>query len=163
MAWRRIVLTLPPSKLPQVGTTIFTVMSRLAAECGAINLSQGFPDFDPPSRLLELVTEKMRGGVNQYAPMAGWPALLETIAAKVRDLYGRVVDPESAVTVTSGATEALFCAVHAVVRPGDEVILLEPAYDSYGPAVELAGGARCVCRCSGRAQGGLGPCARCGV
>jgi methionine aminotransferase len=135
-----IVLTLPPSKLPQVGTTIFTVMSRLAAECGAINLSQGFPDFDPPSRLLELVTEKMRAGINQYAPMAGWPALLEAIAGKARDLYGCVVDPQSAVTVTSGATEALFCAVHAVVRPGDEVILLEPAYDSYQPAVELAGG-----------------------
>jgi methionine aminotransferase len=136
----RIVLRLPSSKLPRVGTTIFTVMSRLAAECGAINLSQGFPDFDPPPRLLDLVTEKMRAGVNQYAPMAGWPALLEAIAGKVRDLYGCGVEPLTEVTVTSGATEALFCAIHAVVRPGDEVILLEPAYDSYEPAVELAGG-----------------------
>jgi len=134
------MLTLPPSKLPRVGTTIFTVMSRLAQECCAINLSQGFPDFDPPPRLVDLVAEHMRRGVNQYAPMAGWPALLEAIAAKVLDLYGCRVDPQASVTVTSGATEALFCAVHAVVRPGDEVILLEPAYDSYEPAVELAGG-----------------------
>ena len=139
-AARSIVLTLPPSKLPRVGTTIFTVMSRLAQECGAINLSQGFPDFDPPPRLVELVTENMRRGVNQYAPMAGWPVLLEAIAGKVRDLHGLKVDPQASVTVTSGATEALFCAIHAVVRPGDEVILLEPAYDSYEPAVELAGG-----------------------
>jgi len=134
------MLTLPPSKLPRVGITIFTVMSRLAQECGAINLSQGFPDFDPPPRLVDLVAEHMRRGVNQYAPMAGWPALLEAIAAKVGDLYGCRVDPQASVTVTSGATEALFCAVHSVVRPGDEVILLEPAYDSYEPAVELAGG-----------------------
>jgi methionine aminotransferase len=134
------VLTLPPSKLPRVGTTIFTVMSRLAQECGAINLSQGFPDFEPPPRLVELVTECMRRGVNQYAPMSGWPALLESIGGKVLDLYGCRVDPQASVTVTSGATEALFSAVHAVVRPGDEVILLEPAYDSYEPAVELAGG-----------------------
>ena len=137
---RRVVPTLPPSKLPRVGTTIFTVMSRLAAECGAINLSQGFPDFDPPSRLLDLVTEKLRSGVNQYAPMTGWPALLEAIGQKVRDLYGCRIDCLSEATVTSGATEALFCAIHAVVRAGDEVILLEPAYDSYEPAVELAGG-----------------------
>jgi methionine aminotransferase len=134
------MLTLPPSKLPRVGTTIFTVMSRLAQECGAINLSQGFPDFDPPRRLVELVTEHMRRGVNQYAPMAGWPALLDAIAGKVQDLYACSVDPAASVTVTSGATEALFCAIHAVVRPGDEVLLLEPAYDSYEPAVELAGG-----------------------
>jgi methionine aminotransferase len=134
------VLTLPSSKLPRVGTTIFTVMSRLAQECGAINLSQGFPDFDPPQRLVELVTQKMCEGVNQYAPMAGWPPLLQAIAAKVEALYGRRASPEAEVTVTSGATEALFCAIHAVVRPGDEVILLEPAYDSYEPAVELAGG-----------------------
>ncbi len=136
----KIVLTLPSSKLPRVGTTIFTVMSRLAQECGAINLSQGFPDFDPPQRLVELVTQKMREGVNQYAPMAGWPPLLQAIAAKVEALYGRRVLGDAEVTVTSGATEALFCAIHAVVRPGDEVIVLEPAYDSYEPAVELAGG-----------------------
>ena len=134
------MLTLPSSKLPRVGTTIFTVMSRLAQECGAINLSQGFPDFDPPPRLVELVTQKMREGVNQYAPMAGWPPLLQAIAAKVEALYGRRVVGDAEVTVTSGATEALFCAIHAVVRPGDEVVLLEPAYDSYEPAVELAGG-----------------------
>jgi methionine aminotransferase len=134
------VLTLPSSKLPRVGTTIFTVMSRLAQEYGAINLSQGFPDFDPPARLVELVTQKMREGVNQYAPMAGWPPLLQAIAAKVEALYGRRMVGDAEVTVTSGATEALFCAIHAVVRPGDEVIVLEPAYDSYEPAVELAGG-----------------------
>ncbi len=130
----------PPSKLPNVGTTIFTVMSRLATECGAINLSQGFPDFDPPQRLVELVAQHMRRGQNQYAPMAGWPALCESIAAKVETLYGRRVSPIDEVTVTSGGTEALFCAVQAVVGPGDEVVLLEPAYDSYEPAVVLAGG-----------------------
>jgi len=128
------------SKLPRVGTTIFTVMSRLANECGAINLSQGFPDFDPPARLVDLVAMHMRSGHNQYAPMAGWPALCEAIAGKVRDLHGRAVSATEEVTVTSGGTEALFCAIQAVVRPGDEVILLEPAYDSYQPAVELAGG-----------------------
>jgi methionine aminotransferase len=133
-------LNAPPSKLPNVGTTIFTVMSRLAAECGAINLSQGFPDFDPPRRLLELVTEHMLAGRSQYAPMAGWPSLSEAIAGKVATLYGRRVSAADEVTVTSGGTEALFCAVQAVVRPGDEVVLLEPAYDSYEPAVELAGG-----------------------
>jgi methionine aminotransferase len=128
------------SKLPRVGTTIFTVMSRLAAECGAINLSQGFPDFEPPTRLVDLVAMHMRAGRNQYAPMAGWPALCEAIAGKVRDLYGCTVSATDEVTVTSGGTEALFCAIQAVVRPGDEVVLLEPAYDSYEPAVELAGG-----------------------
>jgi len=128
------------SKLPRVGTTIFTVMSRLAAECGAINLSQGFPDFDPPARLVDLVAAHMRAGRNQYAAMAGWPPLCEAIAGKVRDLYGRNLSVGDEVTVTSGGTEALFCAIQAVVRPGDEVILLEPAYDSYEPAVELAGG-----------------------
>ncbi len=128
------------SKLPRVGTTIFTVMSRLAAEHGAINLSQGFPDFDPPARLVDLVAEHMRGGHNQYAPMAGWPALRQQIVGKVREYYGATVDAETEVTVTSGGTEALFAAIQAVVRPGDEVIVLDPAYDSYEPAVELAGG-----------------------
>ena len=128
------------SKLPRVGTTIFTVMSRLAAECGAINLSQGFPDFDPPARLVDLVAEHMRAGHNQYAPMTGWPALRAAIAHKVREYYGAAVDDETDVTVTSGGTEALFCAVQAIVRAGDEVIVLDPAYDSYEPAVELAGG-----------------------
>ena len=131
---------LPASKLPEVGTTIFTVMSRLAAEHGAINLSQGYPDFDPPSPLVELVAAHMRGGANQYAPMAGWPALREAVAGKVRALYGRTVSADNEVTITSGGTEALFCAVQAVVRAGDEVILLDPSYDSYEPAVRLAGG-----------------------
>ena len=135
----------PPfeSKLPAVGTTIFTVMSRLAAEHGAINLSQGFPDFEPPPRLVELVERHMRRGPhaqNQYAPMTGLPALREAIAAKVAEHYRRDVDPEAAITVTSGGTEALFCAIQALVRPGDEVVLLDPSYDSYEPSVTLAGG-----------------------
>jgi methionine aminotransferase len=129
------------SKLPRVGTTIFTVMSRLATEHGAINLSQGFPDFDPPARLVDLVTEHMCRGLNQYAPMAGWPALRQEVVRKVQEYYGASVDGETDVTVTSGGTEALFAAIQAVVRPGDEVIVLDPAYDSYEPAVELAGGA----------------------
>ena len=132
--------SLVESKLPRVGTTIFTLMSRLAAEHGAINLSQGFPDFDPPPRLIELVTEHMRGGANQYAPMAGLLALRSAIAAKVREHYGRAADSESEITVTSGGTEALFCAIHAVVHAGDEVIVLDPAYDSYEPGIALAGG-----------------------
>jgi methionine aminotransferase len=135
-----LVTTPFESKLPRVGTTIFTVMSRLAAECGAINLSQGFPDFDPPARLVDLVAAHMRAGRNQYAPMAGWPSLCEAIAGKARALYGRDVSASDEVTVTSGGTEAIFCAIHALVRPGDQVILLEPAYDSYEPAVTLAGG-----------------------
>jgi len=134
------VTTVVESKLPRIGTTIFTVMSRLAADCGAINLSQGFPDFEPPARLVDLVARHMRDGRNQYAPMAGWPALCEAIAGKVCALYGRTVSAAEEVTVTSGGTEALFSAIQAIVRPGDEVILLEPAYDSYEPAVELAGG-----------------------
>ena len=135
----------PPieSKLPAVGTTIFTVMSRLAAEHEAINLSQGFPDFEPPPRLVELVEQHMRqgpGAQNQYAPMAGLAALREAIAAKVAGHYRRQVDPEAAITVTSGGTEALFCAIQALVHAGDEVVLLDPSYDSYEPAVTLAGG-----------------------
>jgi methionine aminotransferase len=128
------------SKLPDVGTTIFSVMSRLAAEHGAINLSQGFPDFDPPPRLVELAAEYLRCGANQYAPMSGWPALRAAIAAKVKELYGVTVSTDDEITVTSGATEALFSVIQAVVQAGDEVILLEPAYDSYEPAVQLAGG-----------------------
>jgi methionine aminotransferase len=135
----------PPldSKLPAVGTTIFTVMSRLAAEHGAINLSQGFPDFEPPERLVELVGQHVRRDAtphNQYAPMAGLPSLRAAIASKVGECYGRHVDAETDVTVTAGGTEALFCAIQAVVRPGDEVVLLDPSYDSYEPAVRLAGG-----------------------
>ena len=115
-------------------------MSRMAAEHGAINLSQGFPDFDCPERLKELVSHYLNSGKNQYPPMAGIPALREQIAAKVGRLYGYAADPETEVTVTSGATEALFDAVQAVVGAGDEVIVFDPAYDSYEPAVTLAGG-----------------------
>jgi len=137
----------PPidSKLPRVGTTIFTVMSRLAAEHAAINLSQGFPDFEPPARLLELAEEHMRrrngrNAGNQYAPMTGLPSLRTAIATRLRQDYGHDADPETEVTITAGGTEALFCAIQALVRAGDEVILLDPAYDSYEPAVTLAGG-----------------------
>jgi methionine aminotransferase len=129
----------PDSKLPGVGTTIFTVMSRLAAECGAVNLGQGFPDFEPPARLRELVSLHLRSGHNQYAPMAGLPALCEAIAKDAGRRHGWRVDPAREVTITAGATEALFAAIHAVVRAGDEVVLLDPSYDSYAPAVVLAG------------------------
>ncbi len=128
------------SRLPAVGTTIFTIMSRLAQECGAINLSQGFPDFSAEDMLFERVAHWMRAGHNQYAPMAGVPALRAAIAAKVEALYGAAYDPEHEVTVTAGATQALFTAVAALVHPGDEVIVFEPVYDSYVPAIELQGG-----------------------
>ncbi|HSB20839.1 MAG TPA: pyridoxal phosphate-dependent aminotransferase [Anaeromyxobacteraceae bacterium] len=128
------------SRLPDVGTTIFTVMSRLAAECGALNLSQGYPDFSAPPLLYDLVAKHMRAGSNQYAPMAGVAPLREAIARKVEDLYGARYDPEHEITVTAGGTQALFTAVTAMVRPGDEVVVFEPVYDSYVPAVELAGG-----------------------
>lgn len=131
---------MPASKLPAVGTTIFTVMSRLAAEHGAVNLGQGFPDFDPPARLRDLVARHMAAGRNQYAPMPGLPALCEAIAGQCRSRHGWAVDPGAEVTVTAGATEALFAAIHALVRPGDEAVLLDPSYDSYAPAVALAGG-----------------------
>ncbi|HLT91601.1 MAG TPA: methionine aminotransferase [Woeseiaceae bacterium] len=132
----------PPleSKLPGVGTTIFTVMTQLANDCGALNLSQGFPSFDPDPVLLELVNRHLHSGANQYAPMPGVPKLRQQIAAKVERLYGRAVDPDREVTVCNGATEGLFSAIQALVRPGDEVIVLDPAYDSYEPAVTLAGG-----------------------
>ncbi|MBI2380121.1 MAG: pyridoxal phosphate-dependent aminotransferase [Gammaproteobacteria bacterium] len=128
------------SKLPQVGTTIFSVMSALANEHRALNLAQGFPDFSCPERLMQLVTEHMQAGRNQYAPMTGVLALREAIAEKTLTCYGALVDVEREITVTSGATEALFAAIMAVVRAGDEVIVFDPAYDSYAPAVELAGG-----------------------
>jgi methionine aminotransferase len=128
------------SKLPSVGTTIFTVMSKLAADTGAINLSQGFPDFDCDPALVEAVARHMREGRNQYAPMQGVPALRQAIAAKFQSLYGASYDPETEVTVTSGGTEGIFDAVAAVVHPGDEVIVLEPCYDSYVPAIEVSGG-----------------------
>ncbi|MBK7406683.1 MAG: aminotransferase class I/II-fold pyridoxal phosphate-dependent enzyme [Saprospirales bacterium] len=128
------------SKLPHVGTTIFAVMSALANECGAINLSQGFPNFDPPQALRDLVTKYMNQGMNQYAPMPGVPALRDALAAKIQGLYGLPVDPQTEITVTAGGTQALFTAIAALVMPGDEVILIEPAYDSYGPSVEVQGG-----------------------
>jgi methionine transaminase len=130
----------PPSKLPRVGTTIFTVMSKLAADVGALNLSQGFPSFATDPALLNLVTHALRANHNQYAPMAGVLALREAIGQKTADCYGVAYDPDTEITITSGATEALFAAITAVVRPGDEVIVFEPAYDSYVPAIELAGG-----------------------
>lgn len=131
------------SKLPNVGTTIFTRMSQLAAEVGAINLSQGFPDFAAPAALCDAVGQHIAQGHNQYAPMTGLPALREQVAAKVATFYGRTVSADSEVTITPGATEAIFCAIQSVVRAGDEVIVLDPCYDSYEPSVELAGG-RCV-------------------
>ncbi len=127
------------SKLPHVGTTIFTVMSALAAEHGAINLSQGFPDYDGPTALKERVKHYLDQGFNQYPPMAGVLKLREAIAAKVQRCYGAAVSPETEITVTPGATEAIYCAVTAIARPGDEVIMFDPAYDSYEPAVTLAG------------------------
>ncbi len=130
---------IPASKLPGVGTTIFTVMSRLAAETGAINLGQGFPDFEPPERLRALVAEHLAAGHNQYAPMAGLPALTESIADDALRRHGWRIDPAGEITVTAGGTEAIFAAIHAVVRAGEEVILLDPSYDSYAPAAELAG------------------------
>ena len=130
----------PPSRLPQVGTTIFTVMSALAAEHGAVNLGQGFPDFDGDPALVDAVTDAMRGGLNQYPPMAGALPLREAISRKVEAVYGRRYDPASEITVTAGATQAILTAVLAVVGPGDEVIVLEPCYDSYVPNIELAGG-----------------------
>ncbi len=128
------------SKLPATGTTIFAVMSALSEECNALNLSQGFPSFDPPDALLDRVQHHLRNGANQYAPMTGIPELREAIARKVSALYGHAADPATEVTVCDGATEGLFSAIQAVVRPGDEVIVFDPAYDSYEPSVTLAGG-----------------------
>jgi len=128
------------SKLPNVGTTIFTVMSRLAQEHNAINLSQGFPDFDCAKELRDLATKYLNAGLNQYPPMAGVMRLRERIAEKVEALYGAKYDPEHEVTVTPGATYGIFTAVATLIRPGDEVILFEPAYDSYAPSVEVNGG-----------------------
>ena len=131
------------SKLPNVGATIFTTMSQLAAQTGALNLSQGFPDFNGPQALLDAVGRHVSAGHNQYAPMSGLPALREQVAAKIARSYGVTVDAEHEVTITPGATEAIFCAIQAIVRTGDEVIVFDPAYDSYAPSVQLAGG-RCV-------------------
>jgi len=130
-------------KLPEVGTTIFTVMSRRARELDALNLGQGFPDYDIDPRLTALVSAAMSAGHNQYAPMEGLPALRERIAAKLHASYGLNFDPQDEITITLGATEAIFSAVQAVIGAGDEAIAFDPAYDSYEPAVRLAGG-RCV-------------------
>jgi methionine transaminase len=128
------------SKLPSTGVSIFSVMSRLAEEHGAINLSQGFPDFDCAPELVEAVARAMREGHNQYAPMLGIFPLRQALARKIELLYGRRYDPATEITVTSGATEGIFSTLTALVRPGDEVVLLQPAYDSYAPAVQLSGG-----------------------
>ena len=129
-----------PSRLPNVGTTIFTVMSALAAERGAVNLGQGFPDFDCDPRIVDAVSEAMRDGFNQYPPMAGATPLRQAIADKIRALYGHDYNPDTEITVTAGATQGLLTAILAVVHPGDEVVVIEPNYDSYLPAIELAGG-----------------------
>ncbi|RMG88460.1 MAG: aminotransferase class I/II-fold pyridoxal phosphate-dependent enzyme [Bacteroidetes bacterium] len=128
------------SKLPKVGTTIFTVMSALANQYGAINLSQGFPNFDPPERLKELIGKYIWAGKNQYAPMAGVPELRRQIAAKSKALYGINLNPDTEITITAGATQALFTAISAFIKPDDEVLLIEPAYDCYRPAIEVHGG-----------------------
>ena len=127
------------TKLPAVGTTIFTVMSQLALQHQAINLGQGFPDFDPPQALQDALARAMREGRNQYAPMTGITALREQIALKTERLYGRCVGVDTEITVTSGATEALFAAIACSVRAGEEVIVLDPCYDSYQPAIDLQG------------------------
>jgi methionine transaminase len=128
------------TKLPKVGTTIFTVMSALATEHGAVNLGQGFPDFDCDPRLVDAVAQAMRDGHNQYPPMAGVPALRQAVATKIAAVYDAHYDWNTEITVTAGATQAIFTAVLAIVRPGDEVIVIEPVYDSYIPNIELAGG-----------------------
>jgi methionine aminotransferase len=128
------------SKLPQAGTTIFTVMSALANELGAINLSQGFPDYETSPELIELVNQAMKNGHNQYAPMAGLMSLREAISRKTEKLYGAVYNPDTEITITAGGTQAIFTAITAVINPNDEVIIFEPAFDCYAPAIKLAGG-----------------------
>ncbi|MGZ5268362.1 MAG: pyridoxal phosphate-dependent aminotransferase [Caldimonas sp.] len=127
------------SRLPAVGTTIFTVMSALAQQHGAVNLGQGFPDFDCDPKLVDAVDAAMRAGLNQYPPMAGVPALRERVAAKIETLYGHRYDTANEVTITAGATQAILTAILALVHPGDEVIVLDPCYDSYDPNIVLAG------------------------
>lgn len=128
------------SKLPQVGTTIFTVMSALANEFGAVNLSQGFPDYNTSPELIELVNQAMKNGYNQYAPMAGVMALREELSRKTEKLYGAVYNPDTEITITAGGTQAIFTAITAVIHPNDEVIIFEPAFDCYAPAIKIAGG-----------------------
>jgi len=139
-------MSLPPlltslvSRLPQVGTTVFTQMSQLALEHDAVNLGQGFPDFPCDPKLVELVAEAMRAGHNQYAPMTGMPVLRQAISAKIEATYGHHYDANTEITITVGASQAIHTAILAVVHPGDEVIVIEPAYDCYAPAILLAGG-----------------------
>jgi methionine aminotransferase len=128
------------SRLPKVGTTIFTVMSALASQTGAVNLGQGFPDFGCDRKLTGAVTDAMNADLNQYPPMAGVPILRQAVADKVQALYGKAYNPDSEITITAGATQAIITIILAVVHPGDEVIVLEPCYDSYVPNIELAGG-----------------------
>jgi methionine aminotransferase len=128
------------SKLPTVGTTIFSVMSKLAQEHHAINLSQGFPDYDTNPQLIDFVTEAMKNGHNQYAPMPGLPILRELIAEKTQRLYQASYNPETEITITAGGTQAIFTALASIINPGDEVIIFEPAYDSYAPTIKLLGG-----------------------
>ena len=129
-----------PSKLPNVGTTIFTVMSALATEHKAVNLGQGFPDFECAPALVNAVTAAMQAGHNQYPPMTGVPALREAVARKIETLHGRAYHPNTEITITAGATQAIITAILAIVHAGDEVIVLDPCYDSYVPNIELAGG-----------------------
>ncbi|HSH67465.1 MAG TPA: methionine aminotransferase [Bacteroidia bacterium] len=128
------------SKLPNVGTNIFTVMSKLATDHKAINLSQGFPDFPCSQELVSLINKAMKAGHNQYAPMPGIPALREILAQKTQDLYGAKYDPETEITITAGGTQAIYTAISAIIREGDEVIIFEPCYDCYQPAVTMSGG-----------------------
>jgi methionine aminotransferase len=128
------------SKLPRVKTTIFTTMSALAREHNAINLSQGFPDFNTHPQLIDLVTDAMKKGMNQYSPMQGYMPLREIIAQKTSELYSAHYDPDKEITITAGATQAIFTAISAFIREGDEAIIIEPAYDCYVPAIELCGG-----------------------
>lgn len=128
------------SKLPQAGTTIFTVMSALANEVGAINLSQGFPDYETSPELIELVNQAMKNGNNQYAPMAGLMSLREEISRKTEKLYGAKYNPDTEITITAGGTQAIYTAITAVINPNDEVIIFEPAFDCYAPAIKIAGG-----------------------
>lgn len=128
------------SRLPDIGTSIFAVMSRMAQEHNAINLSQGFPDFQVSEKLIELVHNQMKAGHNQYAPMSGVPALRNSIAEVIQQTYGHRVDPETEITITAGGTEAIFATITGLVRPGDEVILFDPSYDCYDPAIRLNGG-----------------------
>jgi len=129
-----------PSKLPNLGTTIFTTMGQLAVKHGAVNLSQGFPDFPADTKLLDLVTKALKKGHNQYAPMQGIYSLRERVAQKIESLHGRVYHPENEITITAGATQAIFTAISTFISPGDEVIVLKPAYDCYEPAITFYGG-----------------------